>query len=218
MVDSIFTSSFIANLALPKLKLKQVVSIDLDGFSKVQTFFDHEQNGKWWLKVSQNQFPAELQLKTLNISFAVNGYIYHAKACNGAYQKNIGKLIIDQPISFDARPIRKHERIDTRLHSAIIIPATDNKSNRYIYRSDNRLLNVSLGGAQLACRDAIPQDASNILMLLSLDSEGPFNKAEQIYCRGTIKRLVTQVSCVGFPFVYGISFNSMIRISLPIIS
>ncbi|HEB29076.1 MAG TPA: hypothetical protein ENI05_15220 [Porticoccus sp.] len=192
----------------PKLKSNQIISLQMNSEVKVHGQYVLGQKGTWWIKLSKPDFLKLQFSEHLKINFAVDGNIYFATSLNSGLNKNKQILILSPPQVYDMRPLRAHERVVTRLETALIIPSTENSPRQFIRRFENRILNISLGGCQLACSKALSDNVSDVLLLMGLDQTKPLEKDSQIYCHGIIRR-VKETDDSDYPYVYGISFKPM---------
>lgn len=192
----------------PNLRSKQFITLEMGG-AKCQAVFDHAQNGHWWLKVEKD----ELHFATINshvaINFACDGFLFTTKSIILKALEQKSMLVIEEPASYEFRPIRKAERVNTRIKTAMILHGTAHSKGQFVFRIENRVLNISLSGTQLACASQLPQDTEKIMLLMSLDPDDPHSETEQLHVGGTIVRVAREASDDEFPYIYGIKFNPL---------
>jgi hypothetical protein len=195
-------------MAAPLPRIKQLITICADQGSKLVGFFSGAEQGLWRLRLSSKDLESLADIATIQFNYALDETLYQGSAKIDHIDHDASMLLIAQHEEYDSRPIRKHQRVDTSLEAGIILPGkTDEETGSYIYRMKNRVLNLSLGGAQLACSETLPEDVEKIMVLLSLSDKQPLDKSEQICCHGKVVRVAEEAFDRNFPFIYGIQFR-----------
>jgi len=179
------------------------------GGSKCQGVFDHAQNGNWWLKVDADELKFAKLSPYIAINFACDGFLFSSKVNIVKVLEQKSMMVIEEPPSYHCRPIRKDQRINTRIKTAMILHGNAKQKGKFVFRIENRILNISLSGTQLACASQLPKGTEKLMLLMSLDPDDPHSDKEQLYVGGAIVRVAREASDEQFPYIYGIKFNPL---------
>jgi len=194
---------------MPQLRPKQVVTLSLK-HSKIQAIFDRNVMGDWWVQSSAGNVALIEFATQLHISFVHDMNVYSGLAKVLSISPREERVVLASPTRLKARPMRKYQRIKTRLPSSIVAMSVGSEESHYIVRDDGCLLDVSEGGALLGCNKLLPMTPRKVMLLFSLDPNDPYNDGLQIYIPGTIVRKAAEIKEQEYPYYYGVSFDKVL--------
>jgi c-di-GMP-binding flagellar brake protein YcgR len=190
------------------LALEQAITLEA-GSTTIKGVFQQSRNQQWWIHIPEQAIAAFKSERYTSINFDLDGVTYSAPAEILLIQEQAAVVILQEPLRFDSHPVREYQRINTLLEASLIIKGVDDSPDYYIYRDENRILNISLGGMQLACANPLPEHTSDLLVLLGLNTDELSAKENQMYCHGIVSRIDREIADPQFPNVYGIRFKPL---------
>ncbi len=116
-------------------------------------------------------------------------------------------VIIAKPNNLQSRPIRTAPRARVELPAAIIISRTKTEGERFIPRTDNRIVDLSFAGAKIVCKVAFERGDEDFLVLSCLDKGNTTVKDKQIYLHARKVREAGPSPLADFPYAYGFQFD-----------
>ena len=196
-------------MALPvrNLRVGDVVMLSAPGKARVKMLFECMVGSGWQVRSESGGIANLRGEKILTVSYIRSNYLHTGVARLLSHNENQGVCLISEPSGMKSRQIRRWDRVNADLSTAIILCGAADKP--FSYRSDNRILNISEGGALIACRQALPVQAREVLMLTCFDRLAPHKPDEQLYMRSRLVRMLPSNSTPDFPYAYGFQFRNM---------
>lgn len=195
----------------PKPVADQVITLEAGPSKKVQARFDRTTKSGWSLTVKPgvaNQFKRQQKIAML---FASKDEIFSGDATVADINKDCHQIGLSVPGKLFTRPRRRHQRKNILLPTSVILMDIPDQfmayTNEFIGRRNNVILNISRTGVLLGTAIALPESASQVMLLMGLNLDDPFNAKNQISMSGRIRRLGISTSQQRFPHGYGIEFN-----------
>lgn len=194
---------------MPQLRQKQVVTLSLKR-AKIQATFDRNVMGDWWVQSSAGNVALIEFATQLHISFVHEMNVYSGLAKVLSISPREERVILAQPTRLKLRPMRKYNRVKTRLPSSIVAMSAGGEASRYTIRDDGCLLDLCEGGALVGSNNPLPAMPRKVMLLFSLDANDPYNAGLQVYIPGTIVRKASEVRNTEFTHYYGVEFDNVI--------
>lgn len=194
---------------MPVLRKKQVVTLSLK-HSKIQATFDRNVMGDWWVQSSAGNVALIEFATQLHISFVHEMHVYSGLAKVLSISPREERVILAQPTRLKSRPMRKYNRVKTRLPSSIVAMSAGGETSNYMIRDDGCLLDLCEGGALLGSNNPLPKMPRKVMLLFSLDANDPYNTGLQVYIPGTIVREAKEIKNPEFSHYYGVEFDNVL--------
>lgn len=197
----------------PALVPDQIITFETEGSRNIQGRFSDQSLHTWTVKVSETAIRKFRSKQNVGLFFATADAIYSGSTTLLDVMPSSRKLILQIPENLRSRPRRKHPRKNCHLPTALIITAgaaADSAGhNEFVGRRNNRIMNISKGGALLAASTPLPMGIDEILLLVSLDLDDPYSELNQISVSAKIIRGHIETGDKVYPHGYGIAFNPM---------
>jgi hypothetical protein len=194
---------------MPALRPKQVITLSLK-HSKIQATFDRHVMGDWWVQSSAGNVALIEFATQLHVSFVHDLQVYSGLARVLSISPREERVILAQPTRLKSRPMRKYQRVKTRLATSVVTMSIGNEESTYMTRDDGCLLDLSEGGALLGSMKELPRTPRKVMLLFSLDTNDAYNVGLQIYIAGTVVREAMEIRDTEYPHYYGIEFETVI--------
>lgn len=209
---------------------KELVTLELANRNKIQGLIERRMTGSWSISFDRHFSKNLVTQAKITISFVRDKCVHTGSARVLALDEEKSLVIITEPQKFDIRPMRAAPRVEVTLPAAVIIalqpPGPDqgpfDNEVAYVFRSDNRIRNLSVTGALLLCREAIGPEVEDLLVLTYFnlpqrpgedgklpDSVAMEEDHGQVYFHATVFRRLEKSPLNDFPHAYGIKFKPM---------
>lgn len=195
----------------PHLVTDQIITLESGAIRKVQTRFERITKAGWSLKVKPAAIRKFKQQQKVALIFASKEEIFSGEATVIEVYENSHKIILRVPGQLTSRPRRQHQRKRTFIPTSMILMDIPDQfmtfTNEFIGRRNNVVLNISKTGVLLGTVTPLPESAQQVMLLMGLNLDDPFNESHQISMSGKITRSGVDTSDPNYPYGYGIQFN-----------
>lgn len=203
-------------VAPPELSPDQILTLNAPHVHNAQGRFVERSLNTWVVKVTPSAIDQIKAKETVAVIFASPTEIFSGKVTVSEVRTGLDHLILQIPSEMFSRPRRRHPRKNTRLPVAFIIKdklpddADTPPEVGFIHRHRNRILNISQGGALLATAMPVPEGIEEIVLLIGLDLNDPFDKMSQISVKARIVRSNIPTNDEAFAHGYGLQFGNIL--------
>lgn len=196
---------------IPKLVAGQVITLESSAIKKVQTRFDRLTKKGWAIKVKPATIRQYQSQQKVALLFASANEIFSGDATIIEVDRDTSRIVLSVPTNLVARPRRQQPRKKTCLPTSLILMGVPDQflsfTNEFIGRRSNVILNISKTGVLLGTASPLPETAQQVMLLMGLNLDDPFNENHQISMSGKIMRSGVSTGDSAYPYGYGIQFN-----------